>query len=1086
MKENHRKIRVVTATALFDGHDVSVNIFRRVLQKRGLEVIHLGHNRPVDEVVASAIEENVDAILVSSYQGGHNEYFRYVIDLLKEYQSEHILVFGGGGGVILPSEIKALQEYGVARLYHAEDGKLMGIDGITDDIIERIEKNIKRLELEGKYQESDIADLNTGDKRMIGRLISVLENYSPGDVEAQKMSDKLAKQDKGRSVVLGITGTGGSGKSSITDELVNRLLKVSSNITIGILAADPSKSTTGGALLGDRIRMNSIYNDRVYMRSFATRQSATEISEACTGAIRVLKGAGFDVIIVETSGIGQRDHSITEISDKSIYVMTAEYGAPSQLDKIDMLDRADFIVVNKCCKPGSEDAVREVTLRHIKNHNIPVSLAEIGSILDLELPIYATEANQFNNPGINQLFKDILAAFNHKKQDYQIDQDVLNLLTTQGHKDFTQLRGLSSHYLEDIAYIVENYHRKAAKEIETADKCYALKKSLETVKENGDQAGAAAVLEKLLNEHQAKLDPASITFLEDWPAIKQQYNQPEIVYQVRDKDIKVKTSVQSLSGSHIPRVALPSYTSWGELLRFCYKENLPGYFPFTASVFPFQRTQEDPKRQFAGEGSPEKTNKRFHYLSRNDPSKRLSTAFDPITLYGENPSTNPDVYGKIGESGVSICTLDDMKKLYAGFDLSDPMTSVSMTINGPAPIVLAMFFMTAYDQAVEKKGSDLTSKEKIALFRKLRGTVQADILKEDQGQNACIFSIDFALRMMGDVQSYFSKNKIGNYYTISISGYHIAEAGANPITQLALTLANGFHYVEFFSSLGLSVDEFAPNLSFFFSNGMEPEYSVIGRVARRIWAIAMRDRYGADENSQRLKYHIQTSGRSLHAQEIDFNDIRTTLQAVFAFYDNCNSLHTNSYDEAVTTPTEESVRRSMAVQLILNKEFGMLKNENPNQGAFIIEELTDLVEKAVLEEFRRISYRGGVLGAMEKQYQRNKIQEESLYYEELKHNGTYPIIGVNTFINENPDVTRYDQMEVRRATPQEKRQQLENLKSFEEKNRDKAPRALQSLKKVILSGENIFEELLTAVRYASLGQITHLLYEIGGKYRRNM
>ncbi len=1085
MIEDKSRIRVVTATAIFDGHDVSVNIFRRILQQRGLEVIHLGHSRSVDEVVKSAIEEDVDAILVSSYQGGHNEYFKYIVDRLKKYHAENILVFGGGGGVILPSEIKDLQAYGVERLYHADDGKTIGIDGITDDLIKRIESKRSELQAENQSQKTNYSDVQPDNSRTIAKLISIMENGA--DSEKEQLRDKLIENDKGRSAVLGITGTGGSGKSSITDELVNRFLKVSQDVTVAILAVDPSKSTTGGALLGDRIRMNSIYHDRVFMRSFATRGSVTEISTAASDAISVLKTAGYDVIIVETSGIGQKDHSITDISDKSIYVMTAEYGAPTQLDKIDMLDLADFVVVNKCRKPGSEDAIREVTLRHIRNHKIKMSHAEIGSILDLELPIYATVANQFNNPGLNKLLIDIVNAFEKENpRSYRIDENILALLNTKDHKDFSKLRGLGTHYLDDIANTVENYHRKAQKTVENAERCYALKKTLEVIDIEGDGSKATDELKQLYNKYKAKLPADCADFIEQWPTIKEKYHQDEMVLLVRDKQVKIHTGVKSLSGSRIPRVALPGYKSWGDLLQYYYKENLPGCFPFTASVFPFQRAQEDPKRQFAGEETKKKTNKRFHYLSNNDPSKRLSTAFDPITLYGENPDMKPDVYGKIGESGVSICTLDDMKKLYAGFDLADPMTSVSMTINGPAPIILAMYFNTALDQATEKKNSDLTAEEKIDLFRKLRGTVQADILKEDQGQNACIFSIDFALRTMGDVQKFFSKNKIRNYYTISISGYHIAEAGANPITQLAFTLANGFHYVEYFSSLGLEVDQFAKNLSFFFSNGMEPEYSVIGRVARRIWAIAMRDRYEASESSQKLKYHIQTSGRSLHAQEIDFNDIRTTLQAVFAFYDNCNSLHTNSYDEAVTTPTEESVRRSMAIQMILNKEFGMLKNENPNQGSFVIEELTDIVEKAVLEEFRRISFRGGVLGAMEKQYQRNKIQEESLYYEELKHSGAYPLIGVNTYINENPDENVYDTMEVRRATPEEKQSQLDNLKAFEERNSDKTKEAIQSLKRVILSNENIFAELLNTVRYASLGQITNLLYEVGGKFRRNM
>ena len=1084
-----RTIRVVTATALFDGHDVSINIFRRLLQQKGLEVVHLGHNRSAGEVVRSAVEEDVDAVLVSSYQGGHNEYFRYIIDLLKENQSQHILVFGGGGGVILPAEIKALQEYGAARLYHADDGKELGIDGIACDLIERIKSrpgaSLAGLPLKEELGTEEAANLTPGNKRAIASLISLLENGDKDDPRVQRLKAGLKARRKGRSAVLGVTGTGGSGKSSIIDELINRFLKVAPDVTIGILAVDPSKSTTGGAFLGDRIRMNYIYNDRVYMRSFATRQSTTEVSQAAIEAVDVLKSAGFDVIIIETSGIGQRDHQIAEISDKSVYVMTSEYGAPSQLDKIDMLDLADFIVVNKCRKQSSEDAVREVTMRYIRKHDIKISHLETGSILDLDLPIYSTEANQFNDPGLNKLFIDILVAFGKEERGFRTDEKVLDLLTTEGHKDFSRIRDGRTHYLEEIADTVQKYLRLVEKEVEKAETCYALKKSLEVLASSEEGEESKSALARLYNRHRRLLRPESAAFIEEWPEIKNKYSAEEASYRDRDRVIRVKTGTKSLGGSRIPKVALPGYRSWGDLLKFFYKENLPGCFPFTAGVFPFKRTQEDPRRQFAGEGSPEKTNRRLHYLSRNDEAKRLSIAFDPITLYGENPSKNPDVYGKIGESGVSICTLEDMKKLFEGFDLADPRVSTSMTVNGPAPIILALFFMTAHDQEAAKKGRELTGEEKIDLFRKLRGTVQADILKEDQGQNTCIFSIDFALKMMGDVQLYFARNKIRNFYSISISGYHIAEAGATPITQLAFTLANGFHYVEYFASLGLEVDDFAPNLSFFFSNGMEPEYSVIGRVARRIWAIAMKERYGAGERSQKLKYHIQTSGRSLHTQEIDFNDIRTTLQAILAFYDNCNSLHTNSYNEAITTPTEESVRRSVAIQLILAKEFGILKNENPNQGSFLIEELTDLVEEAVLEEFHRISRRGGVLGAMEKQYQRNKIQEESLYYEELKHSGAYPIIGVNTFINEDADRSDYDRMEVRRATAEEKERQLENLKGFEERNKGQAEEALRALKEVALKGGNIFAELLNTVRHVSLGRITNLLYEVGGKYRRN-
>ena len=1077
-----RKIRAITATSLFDGHDVSINIFRRLLQNRGVEVIHLGHNRRTSELAFSAIEEGADIVLVSSYQGGHNEYFRHLIDLLKKQQSSHILVFGGGGGVILPSEIKALEAYGVTRIYHADEGQKIGLQGITDDIIKRTQAVIDRRNKELLQKKIDLTKLKTESKREIATLITKFENFS--DQKSVKTLSKELKGIKGKTIVIGLTGPGGSGKSSIIDELISRFLKISPDITIGVLAMDPSKAATGGALLGDRIRMNSIFNNRVYMRSLSTRESDTEISPVLKDSINVLKKAGFHLVIVETSGIGQAGHQITKFCDHSIYTMTSEFGAPMQLDKINMLDLADFILINKRSRPGSEDALREVITRYVEERKLKTSHRAMRNLLDLDVPIYATEAGEFNNAGLNQLVKNLIKEFGGRVA-FSIDNKALESLPTKGHKDFSSFYTQHTHYLADIGNAIRNYYKKASTEWKTAEKAYAIKETLAALKsESGTKGSTVSNLKKLYQKYYGRLSKESKRFLKEWPSIQKKYNSDEITYQVHDKDFKVKTKLESICGSPISRVALPRYSSWGELLKFYYKENLPGYFPFTGGVFPFKRTDEEPRRQFAGEGTPENTNKRFRYLTKVQEFKRLSVAFDGVTLYGENPTTAPDVYGKTGESGVNICTIKNMEALFRGINLSDPKTSVSMTINGPAPIILAMFFMTAYRQEVKRKGQELNSKEKIALFQELRGTVQADILKEDQAQNSCIFSIDFALKMMGDVQTYFVKHKIHNYYPISISGYHIAEAGANPITQLAFTLANGFYYVEYFKSLGLDVDDFVQHFSFFFSNGMDPEYSVIGRVARRIWAIAMCKHHGASANAQKLKYHIQTSGRSLHAQEIDFNDIRTTLQALFAFYDNCNSLHTNSYDEAVTTPTKESVHRSIAIQLILSKEFGLLKNENPNQGSFIIEELTDLVEEAVLEEFKRISYRGGVLGAMEKQYHRSKIQEESLYYEELKHTGAYPIIGVNTFVTKD-GTNAYDRMDVRRATKAEKEQQLNCLKKFEMKNHQKAKVALETLRDTALSGGNIFEELLNTVQYASLGQITNLLYEVGGKYRRN-
>lgn len=1082
--------KVLTATALFDGHDVSVNIFRRLLQQRGAEVIHLGHNRSVREIIAVAIQEDVDAMLISSYQGGHNEYFKYVVDELKRLNAQDKLIFGGGGGVILPSEITSLEEYGVTKLYHAVDGQKIGITGIADDIIARIkEQKSKTTNNISKNINPDfIRENNASDFIRIAKQLSFFEENTANNTTLNEIRKLYIQNDKGKSIVLGFTGTGGSGKSSVIDELIGRFITFTKDIRIAVLAVDPSKSKTGGALLGDRIRYNQIYNDRVYFRSFATRGSANELSASLKDAISVLKSCGFELIIVETSGIGQGDSNITELVDKSVYVMTAEFGAPTQLEKIDMLDYADHIIINKFEKKGSEDALREVIIHYIRTHNLKVP--HTTPLFELDLPIYGTSSNQFNNHGVNKFFKKVLDYF-IERFDGQItinNKTIIEMLPTELVRDFGLIENRRVNYLAEISDTIRNYHRHVQKEIEIADDAQAIK---ETVK----QIEHPKIMSYLKENFQTKWDALtdeSKKMLSQWDEIKSKYSQEVLNYNIQGKEYSLQLTKKSLSGSLIPKVAIPEYKSWGELLKFQYLENLPGYFPFTAGVFPFKRTTEDPKRQFAGEGGPERTNKRFHFLTKDDKSKRLSTAFDGITLYGEDPAIEPDIYGKIGESGVSICTIDDMDLLLKGFDQTDPFTSVSMTINAPAPIMVAFYFMTAYKRQLEiaeSSGLKLTEEEKhnlrIETFRKLRGTVQADMLKEDQGQNTCIFSIDFAMKLIGDLQEYLSKNKIQNYYSLSISGYHIAEAGANPITQLAFTLANGFTYVEYFIKRGIHVDDFAPNLSFFFSNGMDPEYSVIGRVARRIWAIAMREKYGANERSQKLKYHIQTSGRSLHAQEIDFNDIRTTLQGLLAFYDNCNSLHTNSYDEAVTTPTEESVRRSMAIQMILSKEFGMLYNENPNQGSYIIEKLTDMVEQAVLLEFDNLSRRGGVLGAMETQYQRSKIQEQSLYYESLKQSGEYPIVGVNTFLPETAD-NPYEKMQITRASDEEKQKRLQQLADFKQTHELEKDYYLDRLRQTALSNKNIFEELLNTVEHVSMGDITHVLYEIGGKYRRGM
>ncbi|WLR50744.1 methylmalonyl-CoA mutase family protein [Bacillus tianshenii] len=1073
--KNH--VRFVTASSLFDGHDASINIMRRIIQASGAEVIHLGHNRSVEEIVNAAIQEDVQGIAISSYQGGHVEFFKYMHDLLQERGAGHIRVYGGGGGVIVPREIKELHEYGIARIFSPEDGRELGLQGMI---------NLMVKECDFQTATEDLEDLTINDFKTVAKWITAAENTVTGNAEAASvLEEKMANVELKQVPVLGITGTGGAGKSSLTDELVRRFLNEIPDKKMAILSVDPTKQKTGGALLGDRIRMNSIFNPRIYMRSLATRGSKTELSLAIKEAIQVVKAAGFDFIVVETSGIGQGDAEITEVTDVSMYVMTSEFGAPSQLEKIDMIDFADLIVINKFERKGSEDALRQVRKQYQRSHNLFDKDLE-------EMPVYGTIASQFNDAGTNTLFAALIEAVNKKcGTDFETSFNKSNLVEKQN----VIIPNDRRYYLRDLAETVRDYHNKSTEQADVARKLYQLEGTLEEVKKRETNEEVVASLEAVKHSYEEKLTPESKKILEEWPERLKKYAADEYVVKIRDKEIVTELKTKSLSGTLIPKVSLPKYKDWGEILKWNYRENAPGYFPFTAGVFPFKRKGEDPKRQFAGEGTPERTNRRFHYLSKDDEAKRLSTAFDSVTLYGQDPDERPDIYGKVGESGVSICTLEDMKKLYSGFDLCAPSTSVSMTINGPAPIILAMFMNTAIDQQVyyfkEENGREPSPEEyaniKEETLNVVRGTVQADILKEDQGQNTCIFSTEFALRLMGDIQEYFIDHKVRNYYSVSISGYHIAEAGANPITQLAFTLANGFTYVEYYLSRGMNIDDFAPNLSFFFSNGLDPEYTVIGRVARRIWATVMREKYGANERSQKLKYHIQTSGRSLHAQEMNFNDIRTTLQALIAIQDNCNSLHTNAYDEAVTTPTEESVRRAMAIQMIITKEFGLTKNENPLQGSFIIDELTDLVEEAVLQEFERINDRGGVLGAMETQYQRGKIQDESMHYEMKKHTGELPIIGVNTYLNPNPpSEEELNSIELARATKEEKEQQINNLRAFQERNGDMNAEALQRLKETAVNGGNVFAELMETVKYASLGQITQALYEVGGQYRRNM
>ncbi len=1118
------KVRIVTAASLFDGHDAAINIMRRILQSKGAEIIHLGHNRSVAEIVECAIEEDVQGIAITSYQGGHVEFFKYMKDLLNENGCGHIKIFGGGGGTILPAEIEELHAYGITRIYSPDDGRKMGLEGMIEDVVKQCDFSLNG---NGNYS-SPMTLGEFKDVRSIARKITNVENGLKID---QPAFDK-------KIPVLGITGTGGAGKSSVTDEIVRRFLNNYTDKTIAVISVDPSKKKTGGALLGDRIRMNAISSPRAYMRSLATRESDVALSQYVQEAIDICRAAAFDFIILESAGVGQSDASILDYCNISMYVMTPEYGAPSQLEKINMLDYADVICLNKFDKAGAFDALHDIRKQYKRNH-------ALWNAKDDELPVVGTIAAQFNDAGVNELFERLMEKLEEKTG-----------VTFKGHVEHhTHSKDTSNQstiippkrvrYLAEIAETIDGYDSWANEQAAIARQCYHLFGAGSLL-----SATAKEEIEKLRKTLEEKLQPENKKLLDNWNATKERYSKEYYEFKVRDKIIKQPLTYKSLSGTILPKVLLPKYHDWGDILKWQLQENVPGEFPFTAGVFPLKREGEDPTRMFAGEGGPERTNRRFHYVSLGQPAKRLSTAFDSVTLYGEDPAYRPDIYGKVGNSGVSIATVDDAKKLYSGFDLCDAKTSVSMTINGPAPIILAFFMNAAIDQLCEKyiiennlkeevnktveskyrveelprylgadgqpviaekgelkgslpgestglglrllglSGKDVLPQEiydqiKAKALSTVRGTVQADILKEDQAQNTCIFSTEFALKLMGDVQQYFINHKVQNFYSVSISGYHIAEAGANPVTQLAFTLANGFTYVEYYLSRGMHIDDFAPNLSFFFSNGMDPEYSVIGRVARRIWAKAMKHKYKGNDRSQKLKYHIQTSGRSLHAQEIDFNDIRTTLQALYAIYDNCNSLHTNAYDEAITTPTEESVRRAMAIQLIINRELGTAKNENPNQGSFLIEELTDLVEQAVLHEFNRITDRGGVLGAMERMYQRNKIQEESLYYETLKHTGEYPLVGVNTFLSKQGSPTILPQ-EVIRSTTEEKEFQIKTLEAFHERHKNKSAEMLARLQQTAVNNGNLFEELMETVKFCSLGQITNALYQVGGQYRRNM
>ncbi len=1116
------KIRIVTAASLFDGHDAAINIMRRIMQSSGAEIIHLGHNRSVKEIVDTAIQEDAQGIAITSYQGGHNEFFKYMYDSLKEQGADHVKIFGGGGGTILPTEIEDLHNYGISKIYSPDDGRRMGLQGMINDLLQQCDFPV------GGNLNGEVEHYKKKDFHAVARLISAVENFPE---ENAKFLEGLRQEIATKNIpVLGITGTGGAGKSSLVDELVRRFLLDFKDKTIAIISVDPSKRKTGGALLGDRIRMNAINNvDRVYMRSLATRQSNLALSKHVQAAVDILKGANFDFIILETSGIGQSDTEIIDHSDASLYVMTPEYGAATQLEKIDMLDFADIIALNKFDKRGALDALRDVRKQYQRNHQL------WDKDLDT-MPVHGTIASQFNDPGMNRLYRSIIDVINERtganlQSSYELTQEMSQKIYIIPPK--------RTRYLSEISENNRQYDRWVEQQVSLARTLFGIRQTIDSLQasslENKD--GLIADLEKRFEDVQLDLDGRCKRILDTWEETKQAYADDEFVYKVRTREIRVPTFTTSLSKQRIPRVALPRYKDWGEILKWVLQENVPGSFPFTAGVFPFKRKGEDPTRMFAGEGGPERTNRRFHYLSSDMPANRLSTAFDSVTLYGEDPDHRPDIYGKIGNSGVSVCCLDDAKKLYSGFNLSEPSTSVSMTINGPAATICAFFLNAAIDQQCElyikenglehlveaklkslyddkglarpkyqgevPQGNDglglmllgvtgdqileptVYANIKAKTLSAVRGTVQADILKEDQAQNTCIFSTEFSLKLMGDVQEYFINNKVRNFYSVSISGYHIAEAGANPITQLAFTLSNGFTFVEYYLSRGMNIDDFAPNLSFFFSNGVDPEYAVIGRVARRIWAKAMKNKYKGNERSQKLKYHIQTSGRSLHAQEISFNDIRTTLQALYAIYDNCNSLHTNAYDEAITTPTEESVRRAVAIQMIINHELGLAKNENPLQGAFIIDELTDLVEEAVLTEFDRITERGGVLGAMETMYQRGKIQEESLYYETLKHTGEYPIIGVNTYLSKDGSPTIIPD-EVIRATEEEKLDQIKTKENLQAFNPNRSQEMLKSLQKAAINHENLFKYLMEVTKFCSLGEVTNALYEVGGQYRRNM
>jgi len=1074
---SQHKVRFVTAASLFDGHDASINIMRRILQAGGVEVIHLGHNRSVAEIVNAALQEDVQGIAVSSYQGGHVEYFKYMVDMLRERDGADIRVFGGGGGVIVPDEIRELHDYGVARIYSPQDGQQMGLGGMIEDMIRRADFD------PGQAAPQDTQALQAGDWRALARLITALENQTlPAQAREAIIAAAGAQQ---RAVpVLGITGTGGSGKSSLTDEVIRRFrLDHGDALKIAIIAIDPTRKKTGGSLLGDRIRMNAIDHPNIYMRSIATRDTKGEVPAQLPDIIAASKLAGFDFIIVETPGIGQGDAGIVPYCDVSMYVMTPEFGAQSQLEKIDMLDFADVIAINKFDRKGAADALRDVRKQVQRNREA------FGAPPD-SMPVYGSIAARFNDDGVTGLYQEILSLLNSK--GLAAEGGVIERVATrESTKASAIVPAQRQRYLAEIAETVRDYKATARRQAKIARERQQLVETRRMLSESG--AGALADIDALIAKREELLDSRASKLIEIWPAVRESYSGDEYVVKIRDREIRTALTHKTLSGSNIRKVALPQFEDHGELLKWLLLENLPGSFPYTAGVFAFKREGEDPTRMFAGEGDPFRTNRRFKRLSEHASATRLSTAFDSVTLYGQDPAERPDIYGKVGNSGVSICTVEDMDVLYGGFDLCKPSTSVSMTINGPAPIILAFFFNTAFRQQIarfEKENRRQPTDEEIEKIREwtlanVRGTVQADILKEDQGQNTCLFSTEFSLKLMGDIQEYFVHHGVRNFYSVSISGYHIAEAGANPISQLAFTLANGFTYVESYLARGMHIDDFAPNLSFFFSNGMDPEYTVMGRVARRIWATAMRFKYGASERSQKLKYHTQTSGRSLHAQEMDFNDIRTTLQALIATYDNTNSLHTNAYDEAITTPTEESVRRALAIQLIINNEWGLAKNENPNQGAFIIDELTELVEEAVLAEFESISERGGVLGAMETGYQRGKIQEESLFYEHKKHDGSLPIIGVNTFLNPNKSSDGFE-IELARSTEEEKQSQLQRLRGFQSANAEAAEAALARVQQAAMNDGNVFEQLVDAVQYCSLGQLTEALFEVGGKYRRNM